>query len=70
MDSLNVGSKDLRCADACMEPLVGVGKVADVLGVDKSWVYRRTRAGSIPVIRVGKYCRFRLSQVLAWLEQK
>ena len=46
--------------------LVDVGKVAEVLGVPKSWIYERTRKGTIPMHRIGKYVRFNLDDVLEW----
>jgi len=48
-------------------------ELADHLRVPLSWVYGKSRLkghDTIPVIRVGKYCRFRLSEVVAWLEKK
>jgi excisionase family DNA binding protein len=45
--------------------------VAKLLQVPRSWVYERTRARSenrLPGFRLGKYWRFRLADVLAWLE--
>ena len=55
------------------ERLVGVGEIADTLGVPKSWVYSRTREtgpGSIPRIMVGKYVKFKIDEVMAWLKKK
>ena len=48
-------------------------ELAHELKVRTSWVYgetRKTGAGAIPRIRVGKYLRFRLEEVLAWLEER
>jgi len=53
--------------------LVTIDELANQLKVPKSWVYGKTRLrgdDTIPCIRVGKYCRFRLEDVLVWLEQK
>lgn len=53
-----------------MEELLNVEEMARLLKVDKSWLYARTRLkgeGQIPCIRVGKYIRFRETDVLAWL---
>lgn len=47
-------------------------EMADTLKVPKSWLYTRTREtgpGSIPRVKVGKYIRFRLDEVLKWIEQ-
>ena len=54
------------------EKLLTVDELAKELSTPLSWVYSRTRQtgpDAIPVIRVGKYCRFRLSEVLEWLER-
>ena len=48
-------------------------EVAEILKVRVSWVYGRTRrrgANRIPGFRLGKYCRFRESDVLAWLDRQ
>ena len=51
--------------------LLTIKQVAELLQVPRSWVYGRTRArchGRLPGMRVGKYWRFRESDILAWLE--
>ena len=51
--------------------LLTPGDVARLLQVPRSWVYERTRERSrdrLPGFRLGKYWRFRLPDVLAWLE--
>lgn len=48
--------------------LLTVKELADVLSVPESWVYARTATGEIPCLRVGRYVRFRLAEVLRWLE--
>jgi excisionase family DNA binding protein len=53
--------------------LVGVNELSETLGVQPSWVYAKTRVkgqDAIPCIRVGKYCRFNLDDVMKWLEQQ
>jgi len=55
------------------EQLLTVEELAEELKTPVSWVYGQTRkkgVGAIPTIRVGKYCRFKISDVLAWLERK
>ena len=54
------------------EQLLTVDELAKELKAPRSWIYSRTRQkgpNTIPVIRVGKYCRFRLKEVLDWLEK-
>ena len=43
-----------------------VDAAARVLDVPKSWIYDRTRRNAIPVVRVGKYVRFDLDELLKW----
>ena len=48
-----------------------VAEVAEVLRVPVSWVYDRTRRDGcekIPHIKLGKYLRFELDSVRAWLQ--
>jgi excisionase family DNA binding protein len=45
------------------ENLLGAGKLAERLGVPESWVRTEERAGRIPGVRMGKYVRFKLSDV-------
>lgn len=50
-----------------------VDEIADALRVKKSWVYRQMRMegeDQIPHVRAGKYLRFRLNEVLKWLEDR
>jgi len=52
--------------------LLTVEELSRDLKVPKSWVYACTRkkGDSIPHVRVGRYPRFELPKVLAWLESK
>ncbi len=53
--------------------LLSVDELAESLNVPKSWVYSRTRESgpdSMPRIKVGKYCRFVLNDVLDWLKSQ
>lgn len=55
------------------EELLKVEELTKELKVKPSWVYgetRKTGAGSIPRLRVGKYLRFSLQDVLTWLKDK
>jgi excisionase family DNA binding protein len=55
------------------QELLTVDELAKKLKVKDSWVYgetRKTGAGSIPRLRVGKYLRFNLQEVLDWLKEK
>ena len=53
--------------------LLTVKELAEKLKVPESWIYgetRKTGTGTIPRIKVGKYLRFFLPKVLAWLEER
>jgi excisionase family DNA binding protein len=50
------------------EPLRDLSEISSLLGVPKSWVYERTRRNAIPLVRVGRYVRFRWSEVARWIE--
>ena len=53
--------------------LLTVHEVATMLQVPVSWVYGRMRKRSVerlPGYRLGKYWRFRQTEVLAWIESQ
>ncbi|MDO9566103.1 MAG: helix-turn-helix domain-containing protein [Candidatus Desulfaltia sp.] len=53
--------------------LLTVDELAESLNVPKSWIYSRTREtgpDAMPKISVGKYRRFVLDDVLAWLKKQ
>ncbi len=53
------------------EDLLTVREVAQRLRVGVTWVYERTRrcgAERLPHIKLGKYLRFRWSEVCTWLK--
>jgi len=54
------------------EPILTGKQVAELLQVRPSMIYELTRKRSrrpLPVLRVGKYLRFRWSEVEAWLDE-
>lgn len=48
--------------------LLDAKEVARRLGVPESWVRSNTRTGAIPHVALGRYKRYRWSDVEAWLE--
>jgi excisionase family DNA binding protein len=50
--------------------LVTAGELARYLNLPESWVRTEERLGRIPSVRLGKYVRFRLSDVERTLTQK
>ena len=53
--------------------LLTVDELAENLKVPKSWIYSRTREtgpNAMPKIKVGKYRRFVLEEVMGWLKEQ
>jgi excisionase family DNA binding protein len=50
--------------------LITAGELASYLNLPESWVRTEERLGRIPSVRLGKYVRFRLSDVERSLAQK
>jgi predicted DNA-binding transcriptional regulator AlpA len=54
-----------------VEQYLTAEELARKLNVPISWIYSRTRARcphAMPVLRVGKYCRFIERDVIEWLK--
>jgi excisionase family DNA binding protein len=51
-----------------MSALVDSKTVALELGVPHTWVEAQARAGAIPHVRLGRYVRYDLAEVRAWVE--
>ena len=49
--------------------LVDVLEISHILGVRTSWLYEHARKGKIPFVRVGRYLRFDVEEVLAFLRK-
>lgn len=49
-----------------MEGFVGIEEASRFLGVKVSWMYEQVRLGRLPSYRIGKFRRFRLSELEAW----
>ncbi len=52
------------------EGLIGIEEVAGFLCVKVSWLYEQVRLGRVPSYRVGTFCRFRMSELEAWLQER
>lgn len=62
--------QDFQTADA--QELLTMDELAARLKVPRSWIYSHTRARTnprLPYIKLGKYLRFRLPEVYAYLEK-
>ena len=47
--------------------LVDAKVVAEQLGLPVSWVRQSTRSGAIPHVKLGRYVRYDLEDVAAWI---
>ena len=52
------------------ETLLTPDELAQKLSVPRSWVYEQSRQGKLPTHRIGRYVRFRLSEVLEHQRQR
>jgi len=53
-----------------VEPFVSAAAIARLLGVSQRWVRKQAEAGAMPAYKVaGTTWRFRVSEVLAWVER-
>ncbi|MBI3318125.1 MAG: helix-turn-helix domain-containing protein [Candidatus Omnitrophica bacterium] len=47
-----------------------VSEVAEYLRVNPQTVYRKTKAGELPALRIGRAIRFRRVEVEEWMKKK
>jgi excisionase family DNA binding protein len=52
------------------DPLIDANALAKHLCVTKHWIYQRVHSNTIPFFKVGKYTRFRVTDVEDWLADK
>lgn len=45
-------------------------EVAELLHVTPRWIRQHTANGDLPHFKLGRYPRYRLDRVLAWLEEQ
>ena len=50
-----------------VEPMVGVRERERLYGNPRSWWYQAAESGRVPSYRIGKYRKFRVSEIEAWL---
>jgi len=51
-----------------LDTLDDVRQTAEWTGLPVSWWYSQAEAGNVPHLKVGKYLRFRRTEIVAWLE--
>jgi len=61
-------ASDVEMKDQGSGILLTADEVAQILRVPKSWVY--SHLSELPVIRLGRYVRFRRSEIDGYLEQR
>lgn len=50
-----------------VEAMVDVKKLQEVYGNPSSWWYQAAETGRVPSYRIGKYRKFRLSEIETWI---
>ena len=65
-----IGRESVEGRPTAERRLLSADEVATRLGVQPSWVSKAARANRIPHVRVGRYRRFRWSDIEAWLEER
>lgn len=53
-----------------MEPLLGSKEASNLLGIHPKVLERMARRGEIPALKVGKYWRYRMEDLEAWVNSK
>ncbi|OFV95686.1 MAG: hypothetical protein A3H28_15510 [Acidobacteria bacterium RIFCSPLOWO2_02_FULL_61_28] len=52
------------------EPLIDSAKAAGLLGIHEKTLQRMARDGRVPAIRIGKFWRFRKTDLNAWVQSE
>ena len=50
--------------------LLTADELAEILGVPTGWIYRQSRAGAIPTVKLGRYYRYRLEAIQRWIVER
>jgi excisionase family DNA binding protein len=50
--------------------LLTADELAEILGVPTGWIYRQSRAGAIPTVKLGRYYRYRLEAIERWIVER
>ncbi len=53
-----------------MEPFVAIEEAARHLAVPVSWLYEQAARGKVPSRKIGKYRRFKLSELEDWAREQ
>ncbi len=52
-----------------LSDVMTVSEVAQFLRINPQTVYRKAKAGEMPVLRIGRAIRFRKSELEAWMKR-
>lgn len=52
------------------EPLIDSANAAELLGIHEKTLQRMARDGRVPAIRIGKFWRFRKTDLNAWVQSE
>jgi len=53
-----------------ISPIMNVDELADLLRVEKTWVYKQVQFKSIPHFHAGKYPRFKRKEIDQWIHDQ
>lgn len=70
MHNLTQERTDAERTPLHVEAFVDLEAASAFLGVKPSWMYEAVRLRRIPSFKVGKFRRFRLSELAAWMEAR
>lgn len=52
---------------ASAETLLTIDELAKILKVKPAWLYTAAQRGDVPRVKIGKFVRFRESEITAWI---
>jgi excisionase family DNA binding protein len=65
-----IKTEELHTRGSLFEPLIDLGTAAGLLGIHPKTLQRMARAGEVPAVRVGRYWRFRASELDSWIRSQ
>ena len=64
------GRRPSRAETTGTGTLLTADELAEILGVPTGWIYRQSRAGAIPTVKLGRYYRYRLEAIERWIVER
>jgi excisionase family DNA binding protein len=64
------GRPHMRAGRTGTGTLLTADELAEILGVPTGWIYRQSRAGAIPTVKLGRYYRYRLEAIERWIVER